>query len=168
MSTNPLQEAIRAREEARYEDAHALLAALLDENPAEPLANYQMAWLHDAQGLERSAVPFYEAAIAGILPEAEMRGALLGLGSTLRALGEYERSAAILHKGMERFPEAGEFPAFLAMALYNGGKYAEAVALLLNELVRSSTDPGILRYRRAILFYQNNLDQVWNEETVME
>lgn len=156
-----LDEAIRAREEERYDDAHAILSALLAEEPANARANYQMAWLYDAQGLERAAVPCYEAAIMGELPKAEMRGAYLGLGSTLRTLGEYTRSVEVLREGMARFPEAGEFPAFLAMALYNCGEHAEAMALLLRELARSSNDAGIERYRRAILFYHDKLDQTW-------
>jgi len=158
--------AIRAREEQRYAEAYEILASLLADNLADARANYQMAWLHDAQGLERAAVPFYEAAIAGDLPEAELRGALLGFGSTLRTLGEYEHSAAILRRGMERFPEAGEFPAFLAMALYNCGEHAESMALLLQELLRSSSDTGIDRYRRAILFYHDKLDQVWTGDAL--
>jgi tetratricopeptide (TPR) repeat protein len=159
-----LDEAIRAREEERYDDAHAILSALLAEDPHNALANYQMAWLHDTQGLERAAVPWYEAAISGELPEAELRGAYLGLGSTLRTLGEYARSVDVLRKGMACFPEAGEYPAFLAMALYNCGEHAEAMALLLSELARSSGDAGVERYRRAILFYHDKLDETWPGE----
>ena len=156
-----LADAIRAREEQRYTEAYEILASLHDENPADARVNYQLAWLHDAQGLERAAVPWYEAAISGDLSETELRGALLGLGSTLRTLGEYQRSAVVLRRGMERFPHAGEFPAFLAMTLYNCGEHTEAMALLLKELVHSSLDEGIVRYRRAILFYQDRLDQRW-------
>lgn len=166
--TDGLAGAIRAREEQRYTEAYEILASLHAENPADARVNYQMAWLHDAQGLERAAVPWYEAALAGDLPEVELRGALLGFGSTLRTLGEYERSAVVLRRGMDRFPQAGEFPAFLAMALYNCGEHAEAIALLLNELVRSSQDEGVARYRRAILFYQDKLDQTWDTESTAE
>lgn len=160
-----LSEAIQLREAGRYAEAHDLLASLLAENPADARALYQMAWLHDAQGLERAAVPFYEAAIAGGLPEEELRGAILGLGSTLRTLGESARAVEVLRRGMNRFPEAGEFPVFLAMALYNCHFHVEAMALLLQELARSSVDAGIVRYRRAILYYQDKLDQVWDGET---
>lgn len=158
-----LDDAIRAREEQRYADAHAILSAILTENPADARANYQMAWLHDAQGLERAAVPWYEAALVGELADADLRGALLGFGSTLRSLGEYERAAQVLRRGMERFPEAGEFPAFLAMALYNLGENRDAVAMLLAELARSSSDAGVQRFRRAIDFYGERLDETWDE-----
>ncbi len=161
---NTLDDAIRAREESRYADAHAILAELLAANPADAEAYYQMAWLHDAQGLERAALPFYEIAISGDLPDDDLRGALLGYGSTLRALGEYPKAVSVLRQGMERFPDAGEFPAFLAMALYNDGKERDAVALLLKELVRSSADAGIQRFQRAILYYHDKLDETWDGE----
>lgn len=159
---NTLDDAIRAREEQRYGDAHAILSTILSENPADARANYQMAWLYDAQGLERAAVPWYEAALAGELADTDLRGALLGFGSTLRSLGEYARAVQVLGRGMERFPQAGEFPAFLAMALYNMGNSNEAVAMLLAELVRSSNDAGVQRYRRAIDFYRERLDETWD------
>lgn len=164
MTNASLDEAIRAREQGRYADAHALLSTLLAANPTDAVANYQMAWLHDAQGLERAAVPYYESALAGELPDEDLRGALLGFGSTLRSLGEYERAVGVLRQGMERFPDAGEFPVFLAMALYNVGEAREAVSLLLNELARSSSDAGIERYRRAIFFYHDKLDETWDGE----
>ncbi len=159
---NTLDDAIRAREEQRYADAHAILSALLSESPADARANYQMAWLHDAQGLERAAVPYYEAALAGELADVELRGALLGFGSTLRSLGEYARAAQVLQRGKERFPDAGEFSAFLAMALYNLGQSRESVAMLLAEVTRSSSDAGVQRYRRAIDFYREHLDETWD------
>jgi hypothetical protein len=43
--------------------------------------------LGDGLGLEEEAVSPYRAAIAGYLSDPELRGALLGPGSTLRTLG---------------------------------------------------------------------------------
>ena len=50
---------------------------------------------------------------------------------------------------------------FLAMALYNRGRYAEAMGLLLRNLAEASDDARIRRYERAILYYAPDLDRVW-------
>jgi tetratricopeptide (TPR) repeat protein len=156
-----LAHAIEHRTAKRFAEAKALFAELFAEYPADPLVNYHYAWLYDSMGEERAAVPFYERAIAGGLPDADLRGAMLGLGSTYRTLGEYRKSADMLRRGMIRFPEAGEFPVFLAMALYNLGEHAEAMELLLKVIADRADDDGIQSFQRAILFYADKLDEVW-------
>jgi tetratricopeptide (TPR) repeat protein len=156
-----LEAAIALRDSGRDEEARSLLLELLADSPDDPRVNYHCAWAHDKLGLEREAVPFYVKAIENGLAGDELRGALLGLGSTYRALGEYDRAVEILRSGSERFPEAGEFAVFLAMALYNRGEADEAVRLLLQALAKTSSDPGIQRFREAISFYATRLDETW-------
>ena len=138
-----LNQAIEHRTAKRFDEAKALFAELYAEHPDDPQVNYHYAWLHDSLGEEGAAVPFYERAIAGGLPDADLRGAMLGLGSTYRTLGEYTKSVDLLRRGMFRFPEAGEFPVFLAMALYNTGEHAEAMELLLKVIADTADDDGI-------------------------
>ncbi len=161
MMNDKLAQAIEHRTAKRYDEAKVLFAALYAANPDDPLLNYHYAWLHDSMGEEGAAVPFYERAIAGGLQDADLRGAMLGLGSTYRTLGEYQKSADMLRRGMFRFPEAGEFPVFLAMALYNTGEHAEAMELLLKVIADTADDDGIQNFGRAILFYSDKLDEVW-------
>ena len=156
-----LARAIEHRTAKRHDEAKVLFAELYAENPDDALVNYHYAWLHDAMGEEGAAVPFYERAIAGGLKDADLRGAMLGLGSTYRTLGEYQKSVDMLRRGMFRFPEAGEFPVFLAMALYNTGEHAEAMELLLKVIADTADDDGIQNFQRAILFYSDKLDEVW-------
>lgn len=156
-----LAQAIEHRTAQRFDEAKTLFAQLYAENPDDPLVNYHYAWLHDSMGEESAAVPFYERAIAAGLPDADLRGAMLGLGSTYRTLGEYQKSVDLLRRGMFRFPEAGEFPVFLAMALYNTGDHAEAMELLLKVIADTADDDGIQSFQRAILFYADKLDEVW-------
>lgn len=49
---------------------------------------------------------------------------------------------------------------FLAMALYNVGEHRRAVELLLENLVETTSDPGIRSYERALRFYAGRLDEV--------
>jgi tetratricopeptide (TPR) repeat protein len=153
--------ALQLRAEERYEESRQAILALLEQDPENPVLLYQAAWAHDVMGLETEAVPFYEAAIANGLPPGELSGALLGLGSTYRAIGAYDKAVETLSRGAEEFPEDGAFRVFLAMALYNTGAARDAVGLLLNELATSSSDPHIQRYRRAIAFYADRLDEIW-------
>jgi hypothetical protein len=47
------------------------------------------------------------------------------------------------------------------MTYYNIGQHSKAMELLLNSLVDTSSDEGILRYQRAIRYYSDKLNQTW-------
>ena len=84
-----LERAVYLRENGRAEEARELLLRLMAENPGDPQLNHQCAWVHDLLGREHEAVSFYERAIEEGLTGEDLEGAMLGLGSTYRALGEY-------------------------------------------------------------------------------
>jgi len=157
-----LQQAITLREQGEGEKALAILQRLLEEQPNHPEYLYQCAWTHDVLGLERAAVPYYEQAIRAGLQGEDLRGALLGLGSTFRTLGEYARSEEVLRAGMQQFPEGREFPVFLAMTLFNLERHEEAMRLLLVQLAETTQDEGIAQYRRAIRYYADRLRETWD------
>jgi tetratricopeptide (TPR) repeat protein len=115
--------------------------------------NYQLAWTCDGDGNAKEALSYYEKAVALGLPPNELSGALLGLGSTLRVLGQPERSAEVLRSGQNQFPENREFDVFLAMTLHHLGAHAEAMELLLTVIADTTDDPGLTAYQRAIRFY---------------
>jgi predicted Zn-dependent protease len=156
-----LERAIYLRENCRAEEARELLFELVAEKPDDPQINYQCAWVHDLLGLEHEAVPFYERAIEEGLTGEDLEGAMLGLGSTYRALGECQRAVEALRGGTTRFPNNRAMQVFLAMALYNAGECREAVELLLRNLVETTGDEGISAYNRALLFYASRLDDAW-------
>jgi tetratricopeptide (TPR) repeat protein len=162
MSMNAeLSRAIQLRAEGRHQESRDLLLALHAAAPDDPLINYHCAWAHDLLGYELAALPYYEWAIALGLAGDDLRGALLGLGSTYRCLGFYQEAAQTLKRGAARFPDDRAFEVFLAMSLYNLGQSAAALELLLRHLAETTQDESLLRYRRAILFYADKLDQCW-------
>ena len=155
-----LEAAVGLREAGDPEAAREALLALARARPEDAVVQYQTAWAHDVLGLESEAVPFYERALELGLDDADLEGALVGLGSTYRTLGRYADAERILRRGREQFGAGRCFDVFLAMALYNLGRHAEAMELLLGTLAGSSSEKSIQQYRRAILFYADKLDDV--------
>ena len=156
-----LASAIKLRESEKHGEARQLLLELHSEFPEDPQINYQCAWIHDLLGLEREAIPFYEKAIQTGLSGDDLKSALLGMGSTYRCIGEYQKSIETFRQALSLFPDSHEFNVFLGMAYYNTGEYSKAMGLLLNSLADTSSHEGILRYQRAIRFYSDKLNQIW-------
>jgi tetratricopeptide (TPR) repeat protein len=90
-----------------------------------------------------------------------MEGAIVGLGSTYRALGEYEKSKKTFLKGMELFPDNHVIKVFYSMTLYNLKEHSKAMELLLKCLLNTTNDNEILSYKKALHFYSDKLDQTW-------
>jgi hypothetical protein len=159
-----LARAIELRESGELEQALPLLLELRQELPDDPQVAVQTAWTHDSLGLEVEAVPHYEAALAAGLPDDQARGAYLGLGSTLRTLGRDADSERVFREGIERFPDFLPLRVFYAMLEYNLGRSREAVHELIEVLLTATEDPTILRYRRSLSGYAEDLDRSWLDE----
>lgn len=156
-----LAQAVRLREDGQAEEARTQLLALARRFPDDAEVAYQTAWVHDVLGLETEAVPYYELSLTGAgLSIEDRRGAFLGLGSTYRALGEYQLAVTTLRRGLVEFPEDAALRTFLAMALYNIGEARESVGMLLRLLAATSENERIRRYRRAIEHYAEDLDAI--------
>lgn len=156
-----LEQAILLREQGKMEDAIKSMQQIALREPDHAQVWYQLAWAHDSLGLEREAVPYYEKALNLGLAGEDRAGAMLGLGSTYRTLGQYEEAKAWLGRGIDEFPERGEFEVFYAMVLHNLGEHAEAMKRLLLMLADTTSNAGIQEYSRAIRFYSEQLDRVW-------
>jgi tetratricopeptide (TPR) repeat protein len=156
-----LAKAVRLREEGHLAEAREVLLVLRAELPDDPHVALQTAWVHDSMGLEEVAADHYEAAIAGDLTDDELRGALLGLGSTYRTLGRDDDSDRVFRQGIERFPDFSALRAFHAMTLYNLGRPREAVEQLLKLLLDTADDASIQRYQRSLTAYADDLDRSW-------
>lgn len=156
-----LSNAIQLRKDNRPDEAITILTDLLKLNPSDANINYQMAWTCDFMGKESEAVPFYEKAIANGLVGEDRRGAMLGLGSTYRCLGDYQKSLKVFDQAVIEFPEDRSLKVFRALTLYNLGKAEEAVGQLLIQLLDSTSDQSIKSYDKALRFYSDKLSQTW-------
>ncbi len=156
-----LETAIRLREEGKLKESNEILTNLVKEYPNDAMVNYQCAWSFDVLGLEINAVPYYEKAILIGLDDEDLQSAFLGLGSTYRTLGQYEKSKEVFEKALFRFPENRAIKVFYAMTLYNLKEHSKAMEILLCNLIQTSLDGNIKKYKKAIEFYSDKLDETW-------
>ncbi|QDY82341.1 tetratricopeptide repeat protein [Paenibacillus polymyxa] len=148
------------RRTGQAKEARKLLLEALKQEPKDAELWYQTAWTHDVLGLEKEAVPFYEKSLSMALSVKSRRGAILGLSSTYRVLGDYAKAKAWLDTGINEFPDYRPFRIFYAMVLYNLGEYGKAMQGLLMEIAETSSDVSTQEYSRAIQYYADKLDQV--------
>ena len=153
--------ALELRKDNKKKESNQLLLKIVEEYPDNAYVNYQCAWSFDVLGEESKAVPFYERAIKLGLSGQDLEGAILGLGSTYRTLGEYEKSKNTFLNGIELFPNNRAIQVFYSMTLYNLNDHRKAMEILLKCLLDTTTDSEILSYKKAINFYSDKLDEVW-------
>lgn len=137
------------------------LRALDAKHPNTPEILHQIAWNCEVLGRYRDAATAYDRAIALGLEPNELSSAFLGLGSSLRCLGEYTRAEEVLRLGRLQFPDQREFEVFHALALHNLGRHAEAMETVLTTLIETADDVGIAAHQRTIRFLSTQLDRKW-------
>lgn len=156
-----LDKAIRLRKERKLQESNEILLHLVNKYPNDATINYQCAWSFDTLGLEKSAIQYYEKAISIGLPDEDLRSAYLGLGSTYRTLGQYKESQKVFKEGLSKFPQDRAMEVFYAMTLYNLTEHSKAMEILLNSISKTSLDKDINKYKKAIEFYADKLDEIW-------
>ncbi|MFD2614317.1 tetratricopeptide repeat protein [Paenibacillus gansuensis] len=166
MHTDALSKLIELREKGRAEQDQALLAEvrahllqLLSEYPDAAEIHYQTGIAHDNSGLGREAIPYYEHALELGLSGPDLERCLMGLGSTYRYWGFYDKAVETLRRGRAEFPENRAIQVFLAMSLYNSRQYKESVELLITNLMETTTDEKLQYFKRGILAYNEDLDE---------
>ncbi len=161
MSITPWKEELEAivgaRAHGQLQEILPRLRALDARHPHVAEIHHQLAWTLAVLEKPAEALPHYERAIALGLPPNELSGAFVGLGSTLRELGLFGRSAEVLRSGASQFPDNPEFAVFLALTLFAQGRQADALRLVLDTLCDTTEDPGLTAYQRAIRHAAANL-----------
>ena len=156
-----LLKVIQLRKDNKPDQALIILAELLKSNPDDPTINYQMAWTCDFMGKESDAVPFYEKAIENGLSGDDRKGAMLGLGSTYRCLGEYQKSLKMFDQAVKEFADDRSLKVFRALTLHNLGQSEDSLGQLLVLLLDTTSDESIKTYDKALRFYSDKLNETW-------
>ncbi|WP_274648752.1 tetratricopeptide repeat protein [Paenibacillus humicola] len=163
-----LAKAIQLREEGRAKQdesilaqARALLLDLAALYPNDAQINFQTGVAHDNTGMGKEAISYYLSAIDLGLSGPDLERCLLGLGSTYRALGNYQEAVETLRRGVRKFPNNRAIQVFLAIALYNTQNYKEAMELVLINLMETTSDEKLQFFKRGISYYAEHLDETW-------
>lgn len=127
------------------------LLPIVEQHPANPRVLYEVGGAYDTAGAERTAASFYERALRAGLSGDLLRRCYLQYGSTLRNLGEFDRSAAVFERARAEFPDSPSLAVFEALTFHAHGRFDEAVAALLDVVAAGVQEPDLQRYKPAIL-----------------
>ena len=163
MITEQIERARQLREDDKLEESQDLLLALLEDHPNDPLVLYEVGGSYDVLGEERQAIPYYRQAIAKGLAGEDLQECLVCLGSSYRVIGDFDKAVEILTTAVDQFPDDNSGRVFLALAYYSDGREDEAVRLLLELLLATTTDENILAYAETLDFYKDHLDEIWDD-----
>ncbi|MGP6157177.1 MAG: tetratricopeptide repeat protein [Vulcanimicrobiaceae bacterium] len=143
-------------EHGENERGLALLRAWIDASPDDPRAWFEYGGALDFLDCKHEALEAYDRVVAiGIdaLPLEDRPRLHAQLGSTLRNLGDLERSRALLEAGLERYPRANAIRVFLALTELAADRPHAAVDLLFDALLTADEDDSLAVYRGALLRY---------------
>jgi cyanophycin synthetase len=104
----------------------------------------------DAAGREKQAIPLYRLALARGLANEDLHTALIGLGSSLRTVGNTQAAITTLRKARRLFPRDRVVIMFLALAHYDAGQRDLVIRQLGDALLNESVQPRLARYRRVL------------------
>ncbi len=143
--------------EERWDEALAVVAALVARYPDDPRAHFEYAGVLDYQGREADAVAPYRLAQELGLSGDDLPRLYVQLGSTLRNVGEAWEAVRLLEEGRERFPDHAAIRAFHALALVSADCCDEAVVALLEVILANATTIDLDGYERALHEYTDAL-----------
>ena len=153
----------RLREQDELEESQAVLLALMDDFPEDPVVLYEVGGSYDVLGEERDAIPYYEDAIEEGLSGPDLQECLICLGSCHRVIGEFAAAVKVLETAVAQFPENKSGHVFLSLAYYANSQKEAAMRTLLDVLLQTTTNEDILSYTDVFEFYKDNLEEIWDE-----
>jgi tetratricopeptide (TPR) repeat protein len=153
-----LETALTLRVQGKLVQSNKIIYELLKQNPEDSQLNYQYAWSFDIMGSETKAIAYYEKALELGLSDKDKKDAYLGLGSTYRCIGEYDKAIHLLKKAISEYND-NSLKAFYAMALFNKREYTKSTEILLKIISETSEDTSIISYKKAIDFYSDKLEK---------
>ncbi|MFE6994703.1 tetratricopeptide repeat protein [Microbacterium sp. NPDC057659] len=126
------------------------LLPYLETHPGDARVLYEVGGAYDTAGEEATARGYYERALDAGLEGDILRRCHLQYGSTLRNLGELERSLEVFDEGLRAFPGSPSLAVFRTLTLHAAGRKDAAMAGLLEVIADEAASSELDRYRPAI------------------
>lgn len=139
-----------ARDRSNMQPTIDALLPLCMAHPGNARVLYEVGGAYDTAGQEDAARGFYESALATGLDGDLLRRCYLQYGSTLRNLGEYEKSREVFAVARTAFPGSPALGVFEAITLHAADRPDDAVATLLELVAEFVHSPDIERYKPAV------------------
>lgn len=155
--TQNLKKAVEFRSKGEFIDAENLFKLELKSNPVNPEVYYHLAWLYDKMNREIEASKKYEKALKLGIKGENLKGCLLGLGSTYRNIGKHSKALKIFEQAQKLYPKSSEFLVFKALTLFDLNQKNKSVELLLEIITKTTKDKGIETYKEAIKYYAKEI-----------
>ncbi|PSR23610.1 MAG: chloramphenicol acetyltransferase [Sulfobacillus acidophilus] len=140
----------------RWDEARLRLEVWLNADPENPRLLYEMALVLDNQGREEEAIAYYQQALAGDLDQMHRVDAMLGLGSSLRAVGRVHESYQVLADATSQYPNHLALKVFFAFTLERMGNHGDALTELLDVILESGRSDSLDLYRAAIQYARDH------------
>ncbi|MDY0985035.1 tetratricopeptide repeat protein [Microbacterium sp. CFBP9023] len=128
----------------------AALRPILEQHPHDPRVLYEVGGAFDTAGEEVMAKGYYRRALENGLHGDIRRRCYLQYGSTLRNLGDLEKSAEVFRTAREEFPGDVALGAFEALTLHAQGQMSAALGSLLTLLAEHVHVDELERYKAAM------------------
>jgi tetratricopeptide (TPR) repeat protein len=156
---NLVREVNDLRSQDRCHEALALLQKAEHEFSSSGLLYYQRAWTYDKLGDEMSAIPNYERALAlGLENREDLKGCYIGLGSSYRCVGEFQKSKSLFDEARRCFPSCPALQAFEAFTLFDLGDKQIAQTQFDEALSTRNAGCNCLQiYERALSAYSKTV-----------
>lgn len=149
-----LQQRIRvifdARDRGNMQPTIDAFLKLLAAHPQNAEVLYEVGGSYDTDGQENLAVAYYERALALGLQGETLRKCYLQYGSTLRNLGQTDKSLAVLTRARKEFPHSLSLGVFELLTLHAQGKRDAALAAALILLADHVRTEEMKRYEVSI------------------
>lgn len=145
-----LQDLFAARDRDDMGPTIHALQEVLTEHPDDPHVLYEVGGAYDTAGEEETAAGYYERALDAGLSDDTLRRCLLQYGSTLRNLGRFDESLAVLDRALALFPGSESVRVWHALSLHAAARSDAAVAELMEVAADGFRTPDLQRYEAAI------------------
>ncbi|WP_282920182.1 hypothetical protein [Ignavigranum ruoffiae] len=84
------------------------------------------------------------------------------MGSSYRAIGEFEKALEVFNKAEQLFPINSATKVFKSITLYNCVINDLAVSNLIKILLENTNNFDIKKFEKALLYFSDHLDEVDN------